>query len=290
MNRIDENHSFNIKIASIVGVQKAILLKEIYRWCHDNMIKGKNTFHGIGFTYNTSKAYHLKFPYMPEKSIWRWLRELETKGIIYTTNQFNKRGGDKTKWFTINHEWYDQVAKGEYENLPVADTWYLKMRQTFSQNEITLSQNETDLSQNEVTLPTLTTTSTTNSSSIGASEEILEVKVENENPFQYEMENDYNLIEGLQKQISLSRAEIFDYAAKFNEQKEILGEQHTEYRNWKRNFYFWMKIQMNKQNETRTYSQRPKFTKTNSLISSEDCADVAIDIINQKSSYGEWGI
>lgn len=294
MQRIDESHSFSPRVACVLkNTHKAILLKEIYYWVHKNWSNEENVKGGVAWTYNTAKAYHEKFPYMPVKSIQRWLKELVRDRILFATNCFNKKRYDKTNWYTINHDWYDLVVKGEQKSLPQNEAWSTKITQSLPQNEVCMPQNEATLPQNGAPIPpsTYTSTNTTSSRSKNASEEILEVVVENENPFQEEMKNDYDLLESLQRKNNLSRAEIFELAEQFNDQKRALGEQHTEYRKWKKNFYFWVPIQKQmSRNETRTDNRKPKFTKTKTLISAEDCAAVAHGIINQRSSYDDWGI
>ena len=87
MKRIDENHSLNVNVCTVLGhIQKAILLKEIYGWCFQNKANNRNIKFGLPWSYMTAKGYAQKFPYMNEKSIARWLKELEADGWVYSSN------------------------------------------------------------------------------------------------------------------------------------------------------------------------------------------------------------
>lgn len=93
-------HSFNIKLAMEVGIEKAILLKNIHWWIFKNAKNGKNFRRGRFWTFNSSKAFAEMFPYMNPCSIRRWLIELEDDGWIITGN-FNRKRNDKTKWYAV---------------------------------------------------------------------------------------------------------------------------------------------------------------------------------------------
>lgn len=143
MKRIDENHSFNIHVACILNghVKKAILLKEIYGWIQINEQKGRNIKHGIVWTFMSAEGFSDKFTYMNSKSIDRWLNELEKEGWLYS-GRFNKRGYDKTKWYTINHKKYDDAVLGVNHSVPQNEEWISQIEETISQNEESMSQIE----------------------------------------------------------------------------------------------------------------------------------------------------
>lgn len=171
--RTDECHSFNIHVALIVGDRKAVLLKEIYNWCHQNQINNRNIYFGLAWTYNSAKAYKEKFLYWPEKSIARWLKELQADGWIYATDKFNKFSMDRTRWYTINFERYDLATNGQISPISQNEKWTRQIDICISQNDTPISQNEiseypkmrNDISQNETTIPsnTISYSSTTTS-------------------------------------------------------------------------------------------------------------------------------
>lgn len=149
MNRLDENHSFNINVCIALNghIQKAIILKEIYGWCHINKSKNHNLKRGLFWTFMTSKAFTEKFPYMKQKSVARWLKELETDGLIFSCN-FNKVKFDKTKWYTINFVQYDYMILNKCMSISQIEKW--------------VSQVEKWVSQGEKPIPTHTPTNTPN--------------------------------------------------------------------------------------------------------------------------------
>lgn len=108
MKRIDESHSFSPRIAEQVGVEKAILLKDIYYWCAHNKENDANFHEGKYWTFNSAEALAEHYPYMSRRSISRWLSELQRDGWIWIGN-FNKKGFDRTKWYAINADKYDAV-------------------------------------------------------------------------------------------------------------------------------------------------------------------------------------
>ena len=164
MKRIDENHSFNINVACIVGERKAILLKEQYGWCLKNLHNDRNIHAGHAWTYNSAKAYAQKFPYWNPKSISRWLKEMENEGWIASAN-LNKVAFDRTKWYTVNFRRYDMAVTGCDMKSEDIETWKKEIKKSISQNEEWMDQNEesdfskTDnlISQNEEPIPPLTT-------------------------------------------------------------------------------------------------------------------------------------
>lgn len=95
-----EFHSFNIEEARKYGIEKAVLLYNIRHWLKKNKANGMNIRDGYVWTYNSSVAFADLFPYMTERSIRRWLQELENSGVILSGN-YNKNPYDKTKWYTI---------------------------------------------------------------------------------------------------------------------------------------------------------------------------------------------
>ena len=129
-------------------VQKAILLKELYGWCVVNAKKGSNVRHGIAWTYNSAAKLADKFYYMPSSSISRWLKELEKEKWLYSGN-FNKKGYDRTKWYTVNYNRYINACKSLINTISQNDEW-------INQIENTISQNDKSINQIEQPIPSLT--------------------------------------------------------------------------------------------------------------------------------------
>lgn len=284
MLRIDESHSFAPRIACVCkSIQKAILLKEIYGWCHINLTNKKHDWGGVGWTYMSSRAFAEKFPYMSNKSIQRWLKELEQQNWIVATSVFNKKRYDKTKWFCINFMWYDRVVSGKTESLPQNEAWCLKMRQT-------LPQNEECMPQNEQPIPTSTTTSTINNSIEGVNENF-DLKVEEEkHRYQLQMESDIFFTEQLQKKTKFTREKIDQLTADFVAEKQALEESHFNYKAWKKNLYYWMLKKVPFQNKTVKHETRKNNRSPITVTDQATAAQVAANLISKRRSrkHGLW--
>jgi hypothetical protein len=141
MKRTDENHSFNIHVATLLKghVQKAILLKEIYGWLCLNLGKKKNIRHGIVWTYMSAAHFGQKFPYMNSRSICRWLTELEKNRWLYSSD-FNQKNYDKTKWYTVNFVRYDAAVNSISHTIRQNDQWSRQIDQAIRQNDQRTSQ------------------------------------------------------------------------------------------------------------------------------------------------------
>jgi hypothetical protein len=74
----NREHSFDFELASIVGVEKAILLKNINYWCKENKRKGLPNclIDGHWFTQESLSSLADKYPYMRRSNIARWMQEL----------------------------------------------------------------------------------------------------------------------------------------------------------------------------------------------------------------------
>ncbi len=105
-------HSFNIELARVFGVECAIILKNIDHWLTKNRENDKNFINGSYWTYNSRKAFEGIFPYMTGPQIKRRLHQLEDSGILIT-GSFNDNPFDKTNWYSINYDaYYEIIQKG----------------------------------------------------------------------------------------------------------------------------------------------------------------------------------
>jgi len=97
-------HIFNVDIAVIVGVQKAILLHHLMFWIQKNQANNTNYINEKHWTYNSGKAFELLFPYFKKRAILRWLNELENDEYIISTSTHNKMSFDRTKWYSLTQK------------------------------------------------------------------------------------------------------------------------------------------------------------------------------------------
>lgn len=100
---MNDEHSFNVEVAKVVGVNAAILIKSIRWWCLKNKANEKHYHDGLYWTYNTIGAFCELYPYLGKSAISRALKKLEDGGYIRTGN-FNKTPYDRTRWYAITQD------------------------------------------------------------------------------------------------------------------------------------------------------------------------------------------
>lgn len=107
MTKQPEQFKFNTQDSIDYGVSEAVVLFNIRYWVKANKEKGINFHQGEYWTYNSYSKYTEVFPMFSEKQIRRILISLIKQGAIIDGN-FNKKGYDKTKWYTLA---YDHTGK-----------------------------------------------------------------------------------------------------------------------------------------------------------------------------------
>lgn len=135
----NREHSFDTELAAIVGLEKAILLKNVSYWCEENERRNNSDFfqYGAWWTEESLNSLVAKYPYLKRPSISRWMSELRDSHWIRVMSIL---GG-----------------KNLYARGPVFLLWntggdWRTYINTLSQNETLqgVSQNETQgVSQNE---------------------------------------------------------------------------------------------------------------------------------------------
>ena len=96
----DTMHYFNTRVAKEIGIVPAIILQNLSYWIDKNEANERHFYDGYYWTYNTVKAFNELFPYVSANTIRNALNKLEELELIKTGN-YNEKGYDKTKWYTI---------------------------------------------------------------------------------------------------------------------------------------------------------------------------------------------
>ncbi|MCF7791213.1 MAG: hypothetical protein K9M56_04360 [Victivallales bacterium] len=94
------NHSFDVELATKIGLGESIVLQHIFFWYQRNKANNKNYHSGTWWSYNSLKAFEEIFPYLTQKQIRNTLFKLEKGGYI-KTGEFNQIKFDRTKWYTL---------------------------------------------------------------------------------------------------------------------------------------------------------------------------------------------
>ncbi|HMT03418.1 MAG TPA: hypothetical protein PKD00_08960, partial [Burkholderiales bacterium] len=97
------HHNFSVEIATQYGIEKAIILENIYFWVIKNKANEKHFYDGYYWTYNSSKAFSELFPYFNIKQIDRIIKGLIDDGLIIIGN-YNKHWSDRKRWFTLTQK------------------------------------------------------------------------------------------------------------------------------------------------------------------------------------------
>lgn len=109
------------ELACRIGLNEAIVLQQVHYWLEikKDMFKGKkleneHTYrNGMLWTYNTYEEWQVEFPFWSTRTIQRVFKSLEDMGILLSTNEFNKRSTDKTKWYSIDYNRLDEIKSIE---------------------------------------------------------------------------------------------------------------------------------------------------------------------------------
>lgn len=85
---------------------KAIMLQQIHYWLQ----RSTNIVDGHRWVFNTVKGWHEQFPWLAEKTVQRYLKDLCNKGLLITAN-YNKVNFDRTKWYRIDYDALDKLTQ-----------------------------------------------------------------------------------------------------------------------------------------------------------------------------------
>lgn len=134
------------KLAAILGgSDRAIILQQLHYWLN----KSGKTIDGRRWIYNTMDEWHDQFYWIKSiRTINNHFKKLEEMGLVITGN-YNKKGFDRTKWYTID---YDQLHKMEnafcknckMEHAKVAVCNEQKLQNPFSKNCVNNTRDYTE--------------------------------------------------------------------------------------------------------------------------------------------------
>lgn len=87
-------------LAKLIGLNEAIIIQQLHYWLNVS----KNERDGHKWVYNTYEDWAKQFPFWSVSTIRRAINNLEQKGLLITTDEYNKMPIDKTKWYRIDYE------------------------------------------------------------------------------------------------------------------------------------------------------------------------------------------
>jgi len=98
-------HSFNVELAKLYGVDCAIFLHDLHYWVIYNEAHDQNKREGRYWTYNSRKSWTYFFPYWSVDQIRRIAKKLIDAGVIVTA-RLNKKNYDHTIWYSFSDKGY----------------------------------------------------------------------------------------------------------------------------------------------------------------------------------------
>jgi len=124
--------AFSPELAKLIGLNECLFLSQLQYWIsRKEKAQDYRTFKEERmWVYNTYKQWLEQFPYWSKNTLIRTIASCEKAGYILSSN-FNSKGFDKTKWYTIDYEKLSHIGEpstqNEYIHLP-------KMGKAFTQN------------------------------------------------------------------------------------------------------------------------------------------------------------
>jgi DnaD/phage-associated family protein len=140
------------KLAKLIGLNEAIVLQQINYWIKLNEEMGKKDHFkdGMWWTYNTySEWIEKNFPFWSESTLIRTIKKLEKLGLIITTDKYNQKKYDNTKWYTVIKNELDKIEGGLNRGFGQEEDVQKASSQNEQRVEKASSQFEEASSQNE---------------------------------------------------------------------------------------------------------------------------------------------
>ena len=103
------------KMAAVLGVNEALVLGMVDYWINKNKENNINYKNGRYWTFNSIKKWRERYFYFwSERTVKRIFESLEDKGILIVGN-FNKVSFDRTKWYSIDYDKFNEIVAEKSE-------------------------------------------------------------------------------------------------------------------------------------------------------------------------------
>lgn len=97
-------------LAVKIGLNEALFIQQLHYWVD----RSKNIIDGRQWVYNTMADWSNQFPFWSQKTLSRTISNLEKKKLVISGN-YNQKGYDRTKWYTIDYLALEWLEKEEPE-------------------------------------------------------------------------------------------------------------------------------------------------------------------------------
>jgi len=105
--------TIEVQYAKKYGVTQAIVLHTLIYFVLKNKKENRNKKNGKYWTFNTYEGWREAMPFFTKYQIRNAMRSLRKQGAIIVGN-FNKKGYDKTIWYTIDPILLQEAQGQEY--------------------------------------------------------------------------------------------------------------------------------------------------------------------------------
>ena len=106
----DVRRFYDDEIATLFGLNEAILLNDFAYWIRKNRENGAAFHDGRYWTYSTANELCKRFPFWSERTIRRAIGRLVAGGCI-DKGHFSPGGSDRTTWYTITEKAEELLKK-----------------------------------------------------------------------------------------------------------------------------------------------------------------------------------
>ena len=97
-------------LAVKIGLNEALFIQQLHYWVD----RSKNIIDGRQWVYNTMADWSKQFPFWSQKTLSRTISNLEKQNLVISGN-YNQKGYDRTKWYTIDYLALERLEKEEPE-------------------------------------------------------------------------------------------------------------------------------------------------------------------------------
>lgn len=93
-------------LAVKIGLNEALFIQQLHYWVD----RSKNIIDGRQWVYNTMADWSKQFPFWSQKTLSRTISNLEKQNLVISGN-YNQKGYDRTKWYTIDYLALERLEK-----------------------------------------------------------------------------------------------------------------------------------------------------------------------------------
>ena len=137
---LDEQPLFLLHtLAALLGVSQAIFIQQLHYWIQ---ISGKE-IDERRWIYNSLEEWGKQFPFWKKDSLHRLIKKLVDMKIIIVGN-YNKKGYDRTRWYSIDYEVLNNLASSEAISHN-REMDFAKTRNAFLESEKPIPYTTTDI-------------------------------------------------------------------------------------------------------------------------------------------------